>query len=1168
MHKIIYNSIFAILFCFPLLTFSQNVADIWSEKEEGNIVPMGTRVINPLVYRTIEADTSTLKNAIFSAPHESVTSAENSQTILTVPLPDGEFQDYQIVMYDMMEDGLSERFPEIKTGYGISTGKDKSIIRFDWTYRGFHAMITGVEKTIFIDPYSFDDKNHYVAYYTSDYPAPAEEFICHVEDQAVQVDNTTAVEKSGDCVFRSYRLAMATTGQYSNYHGASNSGQANLVLSAVTTTMNRVNQVYERDVSIRMILIANTDDVFYYSGASDPYTNNDGGAMLGQNQSNLDAVIGSSNYDIGHVFSTGGGGIASLYSPCSSSSKARGVTGGSNPVGDPFDIDYVAHEMGHQFGAHHTQNNDCNRTNSTAMEPGSASTIMGYAGICSPNIQGNSDDYFHGISVQEMNNFITTGNGNTCDTPIASSNNPPTVSGGSNHTIPRLTPFVLTATGSDPEGDPIYYCWEQWDNEVGSMPPASGNSQGPMFRSFDPTLSPDRYFPRLADLVNNVSPTWEVLPGVSRNMEFRVTARDLNGTQGCTDEDNVLVTVSSSAGPFMVTYPNTAVFLTEGQNTTVTWDVAGTNTGAVSCANVDIFLSYDGGFTYPVTLASGVSNNGSAIVTIPPGTSFSARIMVKCSDNIFFDISNADFTIEPPSIPDYIFSVSPDSRSVCATDNPVFNIDVASLLGYNNPVSLSLSGLPFGANHFFSPNPVTPGNSATLTLSNLNLIPVGNYTLTVTANSASGMKSQTIELTILPLPATITLMQPANNATDVSLTPSLLWLSDANATYYEVQIATDPGFTNIVLSTTSPGNNFTPNTDLASNTTYYWKIRGMNDVCSGTWSLTRNFTTLPCLAITNTQAQTIPHIGTINSIINFPAVGTISDVNVGNIQGTHSYVGDLTFTLRSPSNTEVVLMSGECGSQNDFNLGFDDESSNVFIPCPPTSGLVYQSQGNLSDFDGEELNGDWRLIVTDNSSGDQGNLVEWELQLCATNSTLLPVELTKFEVRAMDEMINLNWETAYEFNNAGFEIQRRAAFETEFSTIDWLESLGETDNQPNRYLYGDKDVLKGIVYYYRLKQIDHDGKFTFSPVRSAMLESDEVIFNIFPNPVTSILNINCVGGIPEKATYKISDPSGRILREDVIDDCFNTIDMQHLPSGIYFLQIDTPAKRWIEKLIK
>ena len=366
-------------------------------------------------------------------------------------------------------------------------------------------------------------------------------------------------------MLREYRLAVATTGQYSNYHGATSSSQSSLVLSAVATTMNRVNGVYEQDVTIRMLLIGNNTDIFYYSGASDPYSNNDAGAMLSQNQSNIDAVIGNSNYDIGHVFGTGGGGVAWLGVPCNNNHKAKGVTGSGNPVGDPFDIDYVAHEMGHQWGASHTQNNSCNRNGPTAMEPGSASTIMGYAGICSPNVQFNSDAYFHGVSVQEMNNYISGGNGNSCDAPVFSfNNNPPSVSAGSNYTIPRLTPFVLTATGSDPDGDPITYCWEQWDNEVGSMPPSASNNQGPMFRSFYPSSSPKRYFPRLEDLVNNVSPTWEVLPGVNRNMEFRVTARDLRGTVGCTDEDNMNISVNASAGPFEVTAPNIALTWTEG----------------------------------------------------------------------------------------------------------------------------------------------------------------------------------------------------------------------------------------------------------------------------------------------------------------------------------------------------------------------------------------------------------------------------------------------------------------------------------------------------------------------------------------------------------------------------------------------------------------------------
>jgi subtilisin-like proprotein convertase family protein len=1156
----------SLLLLIPLITFAQDNNHYWHEKAESQIPPTGTRVINPTVYRTIALDTTALKNIIEQAPSEALTAAKNSNTILTVPLPDGTSADFKIVRYDMMAPELSAEFPVIKTGYGISTGKTLASIRFDWTYRGFHAFIRTDHHTIFIDPYSFGDKVHYVSYFKKDYPSPETPFVCHVETSGsgTDMDITAPVEKSGDCVLREYRLAMATTGQYSNYHGASNASQANLVLSAVVTTMNRVNGVYEQDVTIRMVLIANTVDVFYYNGATDPYSNNNVSAMLGENQSNLNNVIGFSNYDIGHVFGTGGGGIASLFSPCTGS-KARGVTGLSNPVGDPFDIDYVAHEMGHQWGANHTQNNNCNRNNSTAMEPGSASTIMGYAGICSPNIQANSDAYFHGINVQEMNNFIVNGNGNNCDEPdLTFINNAPSVSAGGNYTIPKSTPFVLTATGSDADGDPITYCWEQWDNEVGNtMPPSEFNTQGPVFRSFFPSSSPKRYFPRLEDLVNNVSPTWEVLPAAPRNMEFRVTARDLRGTVGCTDEDNMNITVNAGSGPFLVTNPSDPVTWTEGENQTITWNVAGTDEGPVSCANVDILLSYDGGFTYPVTLASGVTNNGSRVITVPTGTTISARVMVICSDNIFFDISNNNFTIEEATIPDYTISASPSSFKACGNENAIYNIDIDAILNYNFPVSLSVSGLPFGASSSFSSNPVSPGNSTNLIISNLSGVAGGTYTITIQAASITGSKFVNVSLTVLPLPESITLFLPADNETDVLLLPTFIWQTDPNASYYQIQVATDPAFSNVVLNTTSLGSDYTMANELDPNTMYFWRVKGWNDTCEGSWSSVRSFLTLPCKTYFSGTDVPLPAFGTANSIINIPETGDVTDINVGFISGTHTYVGDLTFTLSGPDNTQVFLLSNECDGEDDFNLGFDDESDLTIIPCPPTSGGIYQPVGNLSDFDNGSINGNWTLRINDNTQGDGGLLDEWELRVCATNSNLLPVDLTAFSATALDRSILLSWTTAIEFNNAGFEIQRRSSFETEFKTIGWTTGKGTTE-QKTDYTFEDDKAIAGVVYYYRLRQLDFDGKETYSDIKSALIEQEDQRYIVYPNPVNHILNIQLLDNSALGSSLILMDIRGSILLESTIDANQTTLNLDVYPSGLYILKIDDQQHRLVK----
>jgi hypothetical protein len=414
--------------------------------------------------------------------------------------------------------------------------------------------------------------------------------------------------------------------------------------------MNRVNGVYEKDMAITMTIIGNNDQLIYTNSGSDPFTNGNPGAMIGENQSLVNSTIGSANYDIGHVFGTNSGGLAGLGVVCSNSNKARGVTGSSAPSGDPFDIDYVAHEVGHQFGANHTFNNSCsgNRNNATAMEPGSGSTIMAYAGICSPNIQNNSDDHFHGISLEEIGDEITS-NGHQCEviTPLANIA-PSITSTNGGATVPGGTPFALTAVVDDPDGDPITYNWEQMDNGISTQPPVATSSNGPNFRSWESDDDPTRYFPRLQFVANNGPFTWERLSDVSRTMDFRVTVRDnAPGPGGCNDHADVSVTVDGNSGPFVVTYPSDlGIIWLGGTNKTVTWDVANTDAAPVNCSTVDIFLSVDNGLSYTTTLATGVPNNGSALVSVPNVSEMACRVMVMSSGGTFFDVSDKRFEIQ------------------------------------------------------------------------------------------------------------------------------------------------------------------------------------------------------------------------------------------------------------------------------------------------------------------------------------------------------------------------------------------------------------------------------------------------------------------------------------------------------------------------------------------
>jgi hypothetical protein len=383
-------------------------------------------------------------------------------------------------------------------------------------------------------------------------------------------------------------------------------------------------------------------------------------------------VIGSANYDIGHVFSTGGGGVASLGVPCGSS-KARGVTGLPNPVGDAFAIDYVAHEMGHQWGANHTFNGavtNCgggNRSSASAYEPGSGITIMAYAGICgNQDLDRHSIDTFHVKSLEAIVAFSQSGNGNSCAVATPSGNTPPSVSivGGPTFDVPKQTPFALTASASDVNGDSITYDWQEYD--LGASTTAVPNTDSdsvarPIFRSYPPTDSPRRVFPSMNFVLNNanVPPatfscgraaaclTGELLPAITRTMKFQVIARDNRANAGGINTAVATVNVDGNSGPFAVTFPNTATTITVSDHShTVTWNVANTASAPVNTANVRILLSTDGGTTFPIVLADSTPNDGSASVFFPGINTSTARVKIEAVNNIFFDVSDANFSLQ------------------------------------------------------------------------------------------------------------------------------------------------------------------------------------------------------------------------------------------------------------------------------------------------------------------------------------------------------------------------------------------------------------------------------------------------------------------------------------------------------------------------------------------
>jgi subtilisin-like proprotein convertase family protein len=974
-------------------TFAQNEKLInyaIKEVSKSEVSFLGELQINAVNAKYYKMDISKLSQEMDGVMHREL---ENSGFIgnFKLPHPDGNLYNYRARENSTMDPVLGNLFPEIKT-YDAAGVNNGSTVKWDITPHGLHAMIMiPGESTVFIDPAIKGNTQYYIVYEKKDF-ITTKIFECDFD----QVINKSKEPKGGTpkmfgtCQLRTYRLALSATGEYTAFHG----GTVALAQAAEVTTMNRVNGVFERDMAITMVIIANNNLIVYTNAATDPFTNGTPGTMINQNQTNTDAVIGSANYDIGHVFGTNSGGLAGLGVVCTGGQKARGVTGSGAPIGDPFDIDYVAHEIGHQFGANHTQNNNCNRNNATAVEPGSASSIMGYAGICVPNVQNNSDDHFSGKSLEEIS-FEILSAGHTCEaiTPLANSA-PIILNTVGNVNIPISTPFALTATVSDADGDPVTYNWEQMDNETSTQPPVATSIGGPNFRSNPSSTNPTRYFPSLASLATNGPFTWEVLPSVARVMDFRVTVRDNSpGAGGCNDHENITVTTVSTAGPFIVNNPSaTGISWAGASSQTVTWSVANTNIAPVACGFVDILLSTDGGLTYPTVLATNVPNDGSQVITVPNTPSTTCRIMVICSNGTFFDISNNNFTITASTF-DYTLTVLPTTVSICQPSNATINVTIGSIGGYNSPVNLSVSGVPAGAISNFSVNPVIPAGTSVLTISNTGLVTPGTYSLTITGNSVSGTKSSSVTLIISTgAPTAVAPVSPANVATGVTVPTNFSW-STASGTgiTYEIQIATDAGFTSIVDQATGIVSTNYTSTLLSNSTTYFWRVRAASGCGTSAYSSIFNFTTNTCSTIAATGLPlTINATGTpiITSTINIPTGGTITDVNVLNLVGTHTWINDLIVTLTSPQGTVVTLFSQICNNQDNFNINFDDAATSGTLPCPPTGGGTYQPLGNLSAFNGQNSAGNWILTISDMVNQDGGSLTSWALQICIDSPVL------------------------------------------------------------------------------------------------------------------------------------------------------------------------------------
>lgn len=606
-----------------------------------------------------------------------------SATVIDLPGPDGKTLSFKVWRNTLIPAELQAKFPDVWSFSGTRTDNPAVTIKMEYSPRGLYAMVYDGPNTYFIDPIDAGAAA-YKAYLKSEAQMdPLNQVACQVEED---LDNSGAPGGSTKIagftlgeVKRTYRLALSCTGEYAEAVAGTNPTTA-AVFAAMVTTMNRVNGIYERELAVTMQFIANNDLLIYTNATTDPFTaNNNGGQLLGQNQTNTTNVIGLANFDIGHIFSTGAGGVAILGSVCRSNRKAQGVTGRPNPVGDPFDVDYVAHEMGHQFGADHSFNQCSGTENSTtAYEPGSGSTIMGYAGICGAtnNLQNNSNDYFHKTSLSEIHNWLVNGNVGTCPTTQTGYTAPAFTVSTNSYEIPLQTPFELDFPEVTPvdASSTVLTNIEQYDlgNFRSDENLGSSFNAGPAFRSFAPNAENYRSFPENVVLRNGyLVSRGDRLTDVARSYNMAYNAREIHTDGwGTINSGDVLTNIAAvgSTGPFQILYPSENDSIIRNSVTKIYWDVANSDIAPINCSTVDVYLSTDGGYTFPLVLAQNVPNTGNADINIPDMAINSARIKIKASDNIFFSYSKKNVVIGNVASP---YDPNPTSLPGIAKENPI-----------------------------------------------------------------------------------------------------------------------------------------------------------------------------------------------------------------------------------------------------------------------------------------------------------------------------------------------------------------------------------------------------------------------------------------------------------------------------------------------------------------
>jgi hypothetical protein len=1040
---------------------------------------------------------------------------------VTLPLPvAGQSLASAFTESPILSNELSKQLTDFKT-YELKDPATNALQgRLTITAQGVSGLIFTENGSAYIYPVSPDYPDVHMVYYVKDIPV-TQHMQCGVKDLVAGTNNAGARVASvlaSDCQLRNYRLAVAATGEYTQWAGSQ--AQA---LTYIGILINDVTAIYERDAGITFTLVSN-NSIIFTDPTTDPYTTSGfpDGTTLNTNTSTLNTALGSGNYDQGIVLSKDwNGGLAYLSAVCNNGIKGGGAAGltfgtGANPTSGPQGSIFtgtVAHEMAHQFSAQHTMasgSSSCsgNTNVPTGYEPGGGSTIMAYAGSCGGDAyQSYSDLYFHGYSILQIANYSV--NSATCVTPTAMSNTAPTVSvTSSTYTIPASTPFMLTAKGTDVNTPTLYYCWEQLDAPTAatSGSPVATATDGPLFRSYPPTTANTRVFPRMADIVSGAATPFEVLPSVARSLNFMVMVRDEASGGGCTAQTSVTVNTDASGAAFTVTSQNTATtWAADGSNTaTVTWNVGTSNAAPVNCSNVDIILSTDGGVTYTDTLVTNTANDGTETFTIPSKPTVNGRIMVKARGNIFFNINTAILTITS-SCPANGLTFSPGTSVMNVAGNSALDLNLSPDFG--SPVTISGS--------LFTTDPSTG-------------LSLGNITTPTTCNYFGGN----------------------------------LYRYDT----YKFTPNVTGSYTFTAAAGTSSGcifnlytGDFTPSNACAS----FIGSSGRSNGSIG-YSITATLTAGSFYTMS---------VGTFSSSFPSPLPAAYT-INVTPPAG-----GGLYSNIPSPAGTNYtyVIVDNATGLIKAFDASSDLSNSTQYTTGQTYTvyGLSYSnaiSSATLNTYVGTSF-ATFKNTLLFSPGTVCGNISSNNVLVTVTSTLSKAAQMQPLTATKVGNTVNLKWATGSSGKTSYFEIWRSANGTTFNELVGTVPAQNSTSSYID-YVSNDNNPLVNWNYY-QVKQFDVDGNETLSNIARVNMQEKTTtsVLTVYPNPVTTsslILAYNATS--METVGVRVLNSKGSLVYQSVLTTQTGAnqykIPAGTLPKGVYVVQLVSNSGSYLSRFVK